>query len=52
MRVVRSTAKSERRSGHNLRPTQPRAMLGPLVAAFTEGHDLHDLRLARTILDG
>jgi len=27
-------------------------MLEPLVAAFTEGHDLHDLRLARTILDG
>jgi len=27
-------------------------MLGPLVAAFTEGHDLLDLRLVRTILDG
>jgi hypothetical protein len=23
-----------------------------VVAAFTEGHDLHGLRLARTILDG
>jgi predicted ATPase len=34
------------------RHDEARAMLGPLLAAFTEGHDLHDLRLERTILDG
>jgi predicted ATPase len=52
MLELRSATNLARLWSQQGRHDEARAMLGPLVAAFTEGHDLHDLRLARTILDG